>query len=113
MRRHKSAHLYRSNQHAPRFSGSACFFIPCPLALVHLNNFAFQALASIPLNDAERSSTIRGIKEYLIEHIHEPFDLDKLPAEFTFNKSHLCRIFKENEHKTMYRFLSEIRIQEA
>lgn len=77
------------------------------------NDFVFQVLASIPLNDAERSSTIRDIKEYLIEHIHEPFDLDKLSAEFTFNKSHLCRIFKENEHKTMYQFLSEIRIQEA
>ncbi|RXZ83724.1 AraC family transcriptional regulator [Paenibacillaceae bacterium] len=53
------------------------------------------------------------VLEWLEDHLHEPFELDRLAAVLHVSKHHLSRLFKQSTGNTITEYLTIIRIQKA
>jgi len=61
--------------------------------------------------------TLRGlaldIANYINEHYAEDFELDDLSAVFNYNKTYLCKVFKEASGMTIRNYLNYVKISRA
>lgn len=60
-----------------------------------------------------QQKTVGDIKRYLRSHLDSRFDLEKLSSEFSYSKTYLCRLFKDNTGQTIYEYLAKLRISAA
>lgn len=51
--------------------------------------------------------------KYIQEHYQEAIDVDSICAEIGFSKYYFCKLFKKQQGKTIYQYLTEYRIKNA
>lgn len=78
-----------------------------------IREFLIRLIRSIPNRTIDCWHTVQDVCKYLSENMAEPFDLTRIAGEFGFNKSHLCRLFRKIQNKTMYEYLIDIRCERA
>lgn len=61
----------------------------------------------------EHSPTVKKIIDYVNLTLNKPFNLNELASYLNFNKTYLCRVFKDEMNKTIIDFVNEKKIQEA
>lgn len=62
---------------------------------------------------AEELGVVKCVQRYLAENISEDITLDKLAQQFYLNKYELCRRFKNGVGKSVWKYLTELRIRHA
>lgn len=74
----------------------------------HLSSFIYEKKYSD--NDGKR---MRAVIEYAMENFSDPISLDIVAEKANMSKNAFCRYFKKRTNKTFFRFLIEIRIENA
>ena len=70
-------------------------------------------LSSNKVVKGKKKNVVRYIEHIIEEHFPEEFDLSKLTEQVGLTKSHMCRLFKEINGKTIMTRLLERRLVEA
>lgn len=65
------------------------------------------------IDTSSYSALSRRIEGFLEEHLAENFSLDELSENLDYNKTYLCKAFKDDTGKTITDILNEIRIRRA
>lgn len=65
------------------------------------------------LSENRSSQLIKGIMDYLHEHVTQPHTLTSIAEHFDLNASYLSRVFKQSTGKSFVQYMSEIKIKVA
>jgi AraC-like DNA-binding protein len=73
----------------------------------------FSEILALLYRKQQPRTPVRGMAEFLAEHIGDPLSLDRLSEEFNFSKNHVIHMFKRELGVTPIEYINALRIQKA
>lgn len=91
-----------------------CYFTEFLIHLFRCGDAIGKSLSRTTRTRAIAESSIVGmITDYMEQNLYEPLTLGDLCRHFTFGKSYICKIFRENTGKSPMDYYSELKLSEA